>query len=214
MHNNPTLVSIVEDHKPLRQILAEWIGQATDMQLGRTYPDAETALADLPQHPADVVLMDINLPGLSGIECVRHLKPLLPDTQFVMVTVYEDVQRIFQALAAGATGYLLKRATREQLLGAIADVRRGGSPMSASIARKVVQSFQQQAAPQEKALTPREQEVLSLLARGMLYKEIAAKLDSSVYTVNAHVRRIYEKLHVNTRAQAIAKFEERGEPKP
>ena len=131
-----------------------------------------------------------------------------------MVTVYEDVQRIFQALAAGATGYLLKRATREQLLGAIADVRRGGSPMSASIARKVVQSFQQQAAPQEKALTPREQEVLSLLARGMLYKEIAAKLDSSVYTVNAHVRRIYEKLHVNTRAQAIAKFEERGEPKP
>ena len=209
-----TRVAVVEDNVPLRRIVSGWLEQAEELSLVGAYEDAESAMRELPALAPNVVLVDINLPGADGIACVQYLKDKLPDTQFVMVTVYEDVQRIFQALAAGATGYLLKRATREQLLGAIADVRRGGSPMSASIARKVVQSFQQQAAPQEKALTPREQEVLSLLARGMLYKEIAAKLDSSVYTVNAHVRRIYEKLHVNTRAQAIAKFEERGEPKP
>ena len=135
------LVSIVEDHEPLRQIMAEWIGQAPDMKLGRTYPDAETALADLPHHPADVVLMDINLPGQSGIECVRQLKAVLPATQFVMVTVYMDADRIFKALAAGATGYLLKRAAHTELLQAIREVVAGGSPMSRNIARLIVEAF-------------------------------------------------------------------------
>jgi len=209
-----TLVAIVEDNLPLRRIVSDWIDQSEELSLIGAYEDAESAMRELPALAPDVVLVDINLPGADGIACVQYLKNKLPDTQFLMVTVYEDVQRIFQALAAGATGYLLKRATRRQLLAAIADVRRGGSPMSASIARKVVQSFQQQVAPQADVLTSREQEVLSLLARGLLYKEIATQLGTSVYTVNAHVRRIYEKLHVNTRAQAIAKFEERGEHNP
>jgi len=209
-----TLVAIVEDNLPLRRIVSDWIDQSEELSLIGAYEDAESAMRELPALAPDVVLVDINLPGADGIACVQYLKNKLPDTQFLMVTVYEDVQRIFQALAAGATGYLLKRATRRQLLAAIADVRRGGSPMSASIARKVVQSFQQQVAPQADVLTSREQEVLSLLARGLLYKEIATQLGTSVYTVNAHVRRIYEKLHVNTRAQAIAKFEERGELNP
>ena len=209
-----TLVAIVEDNLPLRRIVSDWIDQSEELSLIGAYEDAESAMRELPALAPDVVLVDINLPGADGIACVQYLKNKLPDTQFLMFTVYEDVQRIFQALAAGATGYLLKRATRRQLLAAIADVRRGGSPMSASIARKVVQSFQQQVAPQADVLTSREQEVLSLLARGLLYKEIATQLGTSVYTVNAHVRRIYEKLHVNTRAQAIAKFEERGEHNP
>lgn len=209
-----TLVAIVEDNLPLRRIVSDWIDQSEELSLIGAYEDAESAMRELPALAPDVVLVDINLPGADGIACVQYLKNKLPDTQFLMFTVYEDVQRIFQALAAGATGYLLKRATRRQLLAAIADVRRGGSPMSASIARKVVQSFQQQVAPQADVLTSREQEVLSLLARGLLYKEIATQLGTSVYTVNAHVRRIYEKLHVNTRAQAIAKFEERGELNP
>ncbi len=201
-----TCVAIVEDNAPLRRIISSWIKQTEGMTLVGAYEDAERAMLELPALAPHVVLVDINLPGADGIACVQHLKAQLPSAQFVMVTVYEDVQRIFQALAAGATGYLLKRASRAQLLDAIADVRRGGSPMSASIARKVVQSFQQQEPPQGGALTPREHAVLGLLARGLLYKEIAAELGSSVYTVNAHVRQIYEKLHVNSRSQAVAKF--------
>jgi len=209
-----TRVAIVEDNAPLRRIISGWLDEPEDMTLVGAYENAERAMSELPELNPDVVLVDINLPGADGIACVQHLKGLLPSTQFVMVTVYEDVQRIFQALEAGATGYLLKRASRRQLLDAIADVRRGGSPMSAPIARKVVQSFrqQQEVAPEEtqgEVLTPREEEVLALLARGLLYKEIASQLDNSVYTVNAHVRGIYKKLHVNSRAQAVAKFEGR-----
>ena len=216
MHNNPTLVSIVEDHKPLRQILAEWIGQATDMQLGRTYPDAETALADLPQHPADVVLMDINLPGLNGIECVRHLKPLLPATQFVMVTVYMDADRIFKALAAGATGYLLKRASHTELLQAIREVAAGGSPMSRNIARLIVETFHgvPSQPPDMERLSDQELDVLRLLARGQGYKEIAAGLTLGFHTVDTLARRIYEKLHVHTRREAVVRFHQAGQPQP
>jgi DNA-binding NarL/FixJ family response regulator len=201
-----TRVAIVEDNEPLRLIVSGWLEQAEGMTLVGAYEDAERAMSELPEQQPDVVLVDINLPGANGIECVGYLKKHLPAVQFIMVTVYEDAQRIFEALAAGATGYLLKRASRTQLLNAIAEVRRGGSPMSAQIARKVVQSFQRQEAPQGDALSPREGEVLAMLARGLLYKEIADQLDSSVYTVNAHVRRIYEKLHVNSRSQAVAKY--------
>ncbi len=209
------LVSIVEDHEPLRQLLAECVGQAPDMKLERTYPDAETALADLPQHPADVVLMDINLPGLNGIECVRQLKALLPATQFVMVTVYMDADRIFKALAAGATGYLLKRSTHMELLQAIREVAAGGSPMSRNIARLIVEKFHTAPpmSPDVERLSDRELEVLRLLARGQCNKEIAAGLNLSFHTVHTLVRRIYEKLHVHTRREAVARFHQSGQPR-
>jgi DNA-binding NarL/FixJ family response regulator len=162
--------------------------------------------------------MDINLPGMSGVEAVRKLKPSLPDTQFVMLTVYEDADHIYNALAAGATGYLLKQTPREELLSALEDVHRGGSPMTSNIARKVVQSFRQPPAsvPAGEELSPREQEVLDLLARGYLYKEIAERLNISVPTVNTYVRRMYEKLHVRSRAQAVAKYAHlsEGQQKP
>ncbi len=209
------LVSIVEDHESLRQLLAEWVGQADDMKLGRTYPDAESALADLPQHPADVVLMDINLPGLNGIECVRQLKTLLPATQFVMVTVYMDADRIFKALAAGATGYLLKRSSHTELLQAIREVAAGGSPMSRNIARLIVEKFHgtPPVSPDVERLSDRELEVLRLLARGQCNKEIAAGLNLSFHTVHTLVRRIYEKLHVHTRREAVARFHQSGQPR-
>ena len=209
------LVSIVEDHESLRQLLAEWVGQAPDMKLGRTYPDAESALADLPQHPADVVLMDINLPGLNGIECVRQLKTLLPATQFVMVTVYMDADRIFKALAAGATGYLLKRSSHTELLQAIREVAAGGSPMSRNIARLIVEKFH--GAPSLSSdverLSDRELEVLRLLARGQCNKEVAVGLNLSFHTVHTLVRRIYENLHVHTRREAVARFHQANQPR-
>ena len=208
------LVSIIEDHAPLCQILAEWIEQAPDMKLRRIYPDAETALAHLPQNPADVVLTDINLPGQSGIECVRQLKPLLPATQFMMVTVYMDADRIFSALAAGATGYLLKRASNQELLQAIREVAAGGSPMSRNIARLIVEKFRAES-PQStdvERLSERELDVLRLLARGLVYKEIATDLNLSFHTVHTLVRRIYEKLHVHTRREAVARFHQANRP--
>jgi DNA-binding NarL/FixJ family response regulator len=153
-----------------------------------------------------VVLFDINLPGMNGIECVRKLKPRLPDTQFLMVTVYEDANHIFNALTAGASGYLLKQTRRQELLEALKDVHAGGSPMSSQIARKVVQSFQPRDSKTDGTndLSPREREVIELLARGYLYKEIATQLNITVQTVNTYIRRIYEKLHVRSRAQAVA----------
>lgn len=152
--------------------------------------------------------MDINLPGMSGIECVRQLKLQLPETQFVMLTVYEDSDHIFNALAAGASGYLLKRSTRQNLIAALTDVHAGGSPMTSSIARKIVQSFRQPSAasPAVPDLSQREQEVLGLLARGYAGKEIASALNISVTTVSTYIRRIYEKLHVRSRAQAVATY--------
>lgn len=201
-------VSIVEDDAQARKILAGWISRAAGFRLAGEWGDAESALPVLPEKKPDVVLMDINLPGMSGVEAVRRLKPLLPQAQFVMLTVYEDADHIYNALAAGATGYLLKQTPRAELLRALEDVHRGGSPMTSNIARKVVQSFRQPAslAPESEGLSPREQEVLDLLARGYLYKEIAERLNISVPTVNTYVRRMYEKLHVRSRAQAVAKY--------
>jgi DNA-binding NarL/FixJ family response regulator len=201
-------VSIVEDDAQTRKILASWVSRASGFRLAGEWGDAESALADLPGKKPNVVLMDINLPGLSGVEAVKRLKPVLPEAQFVMLTVYEDADHIYNALAAGATGYLLKQTPRAELLGALEDVHRGGSPMTSNIARKVVQSFRQPtAAPVDaEGLSPREQEVLDLLARGYLYKEIAERLNISVPTVNTYVRRMYEKLHVRSRAQAVAKY--------
>src|ERR1041385_3709466 len=160
-------VSIVEDDAGAREILAEWIGHSGDFQCVSTHPSAEVALAKLPAEKPGVVLMDINLPGMSGIECVRRLKTQLPETQFVMVTVYEDADHIFNALAAGASGYLLKQTPRDELLAALRDVHAGGSPMTSNIARKVVQSFQRSEPQVDDSanLSPREREALELLTR-------------------------------------------------
>lgn len=210
-------VSIVEDDAQARKILAGWVTHAPGFCLSGDWGDAETAVAALPQKHPDVVLMDINLPGISGVEAVKKLKTILPQTQFVMLTVYEDADHIYNALAAGATGYLLKETPRQELLKAIEEVHRGGSPMTSNIARKVVQSFGQSRASTSAAgddLSPREQEVLDLLARGYLYKEIAERLNISVPTVNTYVRRVYEKLHVRSRAQAVAKYAHLGPPHP
>ena len=204
----PITLSIVEDDEHARRILAEAIGRASGFRCVSQFHDAESALAALPMEAPDVVLMDIHLPGISGVECVRQLKTLMPATQFVMLTVYEDANHIFNALAAGASGYLLKQTPRPELLEAIEEVHRGGSPMTSNIARKVVQSFQKPRLAQSgtETLSPREQEVLDHLARGFLYKEIADALDLSVTTVSTHIRRIYEKLHVRSRGQAVAKY--------
>jgi DNA-binding NarL/FixJ family response regulator len=201
-------VSIIEDDAPARGILANWIRRAQGFRCAGVHGSGESALATLPAEKPTVVLMDINLPGMNGIECVRRLKPLLPETQFVMLTVYEDAEHIFNALEAGASGYLLKRMPRAELLVALKDVQAGGSPMTSNIARKVVQSFRRIGAQcsDTEDLSPREREVLELLARGYLYKEIAESLQISVPTVNTYIRRIYEKLHVRSRSQAVAKF--------
>ena len=201
-------VSIVEDNNQLRATLARVISRAEGFRCLSQYPDAETAVEALPRDRPDVVLMDINLPGMNGVECVRRLKQLAPDSLVIMLTVYEDTENIFNALAAGASGYLLKRTPRGEVLDAILEVHRGGSPMTTHIARKVVQSFQQTGASSQptEGLSPREQEVLDCLSKGFLYKEIADKLGISYETVHTYIRRIYEKLQVRTRTEAVAKF--------
>lgn len=202
----PITVMVVEDDESIRESITDWIQKADGFACTGQFPDAESALARMVQGRPDVALIDINLPGLSGIECVRRLKPRLPETQFVMLTVYEDSEHIFEGLAAGATGYLLKRTTREALITALRESHAGGSPMTSSIARKVVQSLHR-TEPKMKAadkLSKRENEVLTLLAQGYLYKEIADLLGVAVPTVNSFICRIYEKLHVHSRAQAVA----------
>ncbi len=204
----PITVSIVEDNEQLRGTLARVINRAEGFRCVSQYGDAESALEGLPKERPEVVLMDINLPGINGVECVRRLKQLVPNSQAVMLTVYEDTDNIFNALAAGAAGYLLKRTKSAELLEAIREVHRGGSPMTTHIARKVTQSFQR-AGPSTQPtenLSEREQEVLDCLSQGLIYKEIADKLGISYETVHTYIRRIYEKLQVRTRTEAVAKF--------
>jgi len=205
----PIKVAIVEDNEKLRDTLGRVLDRTEGFGCAGRFATAEGALEQVPALKPDVVLMDINLPGINGVECVRRLKEQCPDTQFIMLTVYEDTDNIFNALAAGATGYLLKRSSKAELLQAIRDVMKGGSPMTTHIARKVVQSFQKPLPPQPRQdfeLSPREHEVLDLLAQGFLYKEIAEKLGVTYETVHTHIRRIYEKLQVRTRTEAVAKF--------
>ncbi|EEF61696.1 response regulator [Pedosphaera parvula] len=205
----PITVSIVEDSEQVRNTLEKLLNRADGFKCLSQYANAEAALEDLPKDKPEVVLMDINLPGINGVECVRRLKQAAPDLQVMMLTAYEDTENIFAALAAGASGYLLKRTPRTELLEAIREVKRGGSPMSTHIARKVVQSFRAPTAatpPPEHNLSTREQEVLDCLSQGFLYKEIAEKLGISYETVHTYIRRIYEKLQVRTRTEAVAKF--------
>lgn len=205
-------VSIIEDDLNLRDIYASWIDEAEGFDLVSVYDNGQEAFDGIPADLPDVVLSDINLPGMNGVECVRGLKKQLPKIQFVMITVYEDSNRIFKALEAGATGYLLKQTPREELLTSLREVYAGGSPMSSGIARKVVQCFRKSPPLSEEnelsQLSKREEEVLDLLAQGYLCKEIADKLGISNNTVDTYRRRIYEKLHVHSRSQATALYHE------
>lgn len=200
-------VAVVEDDRRVRATLVRLLERAQGVRCVSDHGSGEEALHILPGVKPDVVLMDINLPGIDGVECVRRLKTSLPEAQVMMLTVYQENDLIFNALAAGASGYLLKRTPGPTIIASIKDVRSGGSPMSSHIARKVVQSFRETKAepvPSGESLTPREQEVLELLSKGYLYREIAEELAIGYDTVHSHVRHIYEKLQVNTRTRAAA----------
>jgi len=201
-------ISIVDDDPDLNEEIAAYLGKSPSYRCISSYASAEEALVHLPKDSPDVVLMDINLGGMSGIDCVRELKLRVPNTQVVMLTVFEDTGKIFKALAAGASGYLLKRMPPVKLLDAIDEVINGGSPMSAPIARKVVQLLQTMPVPGDEHtdLSERERQVLDGLAAGRLYKQIAQQMGVSIHTVRSYIRRIYEKLHVRSRTEAVAKY--------
>lgn len=201
-------ISIVDDDDRVRAQLARAIARFPGCQFHTQFSSGAEAIAALPKNPPDVTLMDMAMPEMDGVECIRQLKPKLPRVEFLMLTICEDTESVFKALAAGASGYVLKRATREELRQAIFQVRAGGSPMTSHIARLVVQSFRRPDPPEGTgaALSPREQEVLDLLSQGHLYKEIASSLGISYETVHNHIRRIYEKLQVRSRSQAVAKY--------
>ncbi len=202
-------VSIVEDDSRICGDLSKLINGAENIRCISTYSNAETALTEIPRLKPDVVLMDINLPGMTGIECTRALRVAAPSVRIVMLTVYDEVGQLFKSLMAGACGYLLKRTTREKLLEAIAEAHLGGAPMTPKIARKVVQYFQElgEAAPESPILSKREQETLALLAEGFRYKEIADKLGISFNTVRQYAHSLYAKLHVTSRTEAAMKYQ-------
>jgi DNA-binding NarL/FixJ family response regulator len=201
-------VSIVDDEKELCQSIATFVNGAPGFSCVSMYHSGETALEHLPTDRPDVVLMDIHLIGMSGIECVKRLKAIMPQMHIMMLTVYEDTEQIFQALSAGASGYMLKRLTPSKLLDAICEVHEGGSPMSSPIARKVVASFQRTKPKQDEQthFTAREQMVLDCFAKGLTYKQTADHLSISIDTIRTYVRRIYEKLHVQSATEAVAKY--------
>jgi DNA-binding NarL/FixJ family response regulator len=201
-------VAIVEDNDEIREGLSVLIDDFEGYHCTATYPSGEEALKYLPAHKPDIVLMDIQLPGMSGIDCIKGLKEKLPNIQVMMLTVYEDDDKIYNSLIAGATGYILKKTPPAALLDAIRILYEGGSPMSDLIARKVVQSFQQMGASSKETenLSERETEILSYLAKGYHDKEIAEKFFISVETVRTHLRNVYKKLHVRSRTEAVLKY--------
>lgn len=199
-------IGIVEDEKQIRDGISMLINGSEGFVCDHVYESAEMALQMLPSLHLDVVLMDIHLPGMSGIDCVEVLKPICPSTQFIMFTSYEDTDSVFNALKVGATGYLTKTTQPSKILDALVDVYKGGSPMSSHIARKIVTSFRPENNNVElQKLSVREKEILELLAKGLRYKEIADKLFLSTETVRTHIRNIYEKLQVNSRTDALNK---------
>jgi DNA-binding NarL/FixJ family response regulator len=201
-------ICIVDDSAEVRESVAEFMAGSPNFECVGAFESAEDALKGIPALQPAVVLMDINLPEMSGIQCVRKLKDKMPTLQVMMLTVYENSERIFEALSAGACGYMLKSTSPEQLLEAIKDMCNGGSPMSSHIARKVVQAFHptSQTAPLITELSPREQQVLQLLSEGFPYKQIATQLELSIGTIRTYIRSIYEKLHVNSRTEAVVKY--------
>lgn len=209
MDKKPINIAIVEDDEEIRADFSQRIGRNPVFSLLGSYADAKSALAELPHLKADVVLMDINLPGMDGVECVRQLKGKMPHVQFMMLTVYEDGDRLFKSLMAGASGYLLKRTSPAKLMAAIQEVYHGGAPMTPEVARRVVQYFQKipgSPSGDLTSLTIRETNVLEQLAKGYLYKEIVNNLGISFGTLNSHISKIYEKLHVHSRTEAVLKF--------
>lgn len=203
-----TKIAIVEDNRVIRESLTEFVQADRGLQCVCTCATAEDALEEVPRHKPDIVLMDIQLPDTSGIECTHQLKQRMPSVQIIMVTVYEDTDRIFKALRAGACGYLLKRCAPEELLSAIHEVREGGAPMSREIARKVIASFREPitSAAEVEELSPREREILELLADGFPNKIIADRLGLTDGTVRWHLRHVYNKLHVRSRTEAALKY--------
>ena len=207
--NKPAIsVAIVEDVRGTRENLMELLKRSPGLKCVGAFASGENALRDLPALAPDVVLMDINLPGMSGVQCAAQLKPLLPKTQILMLTAYENSDLIFESLRVGASGYLMKNTEPDEIIQAVEQVHAGGSPMSMQIARKVVGHFQEIKKPSSdfEQLTPRETEILSLLAKGFLYKEIADQLKISLHTVRGHIHLVYGKLHVQSRSEAIIKF--------
>jgi len=205
----PITVAIVEDMEEIRDTLGHFINKDKDMKAIGSFPTAEEALAVLPVLKPDLVIMDISLPGMSGIECIRQTKPVCPSTQFMMFTVYENDEKVFEALKAGATGYMLKKHGSQKVIESLKELHSGGAPMSAEIARKVVSVFQEHIQLENELaplLTSRENEVLRLLATGLLYKEISQHLNISHNTVKQHIHNVYEKLHVQNRTEALNKF--------
>ena len=212
--NRAIQVALVEDDAGVRANLAAMLNSTPGFHCQAAYPDGMAALQGIPASRPDVVLMDINLPGMPGTECVRQLRTTVPELPVLMLTVYDDSEQIFKSLMAGATGYLLKRTPKDKLLDAIREIDSGGAPMSRQIARRVVQFFQElkhepaapSRAPEVSTLTEREEQVLSLLAKGFAYKEIADQMKISFETVRTHVRSLYDKLHVHSRTEAVAKY--------
>ncbi len=205
-------VAIVEDNETVRQTLKELIDAAPRLRCVGTYATAKEAIIEIPKVRPEVVLMDIHLPGESGIACTAKLKARLPNLQVIILTVYKDIEVIFQALKAGASGYLLKRVATDDVLRAITEVHSGGAPMTGEIARLIVQSFQKTSTSSmdEQGLTPRELEILALLCEGITNKEIATRLGISAETVRTHLGHIYEKLHVQGRTEAVTKYIKAG----
>lgn len=212
MGNSPLRIAIVEDDKELRELMRRRVERAEQMKVVRVFSSGDEFLERLPELEADVVLMDINMPGKNGIECVRAAKVTKPEVQFLMLTIFENPAYIFEALCAGATGYLLKSTPPEELLDAVRDIHKGGSPMNSTIARMVVNSFQKETQQRinDEQLSDREKQVLDGLAAGLQYKEIADKFGLSTETVRVHVRRIYSKLQVSGRMEAVRKVYARG----
>ena len=207
----PIKVSIVEDLAEVRNGLSELVSSDKELLMTENFDNAESAIEKLPGLAPDIVIMDINLPGMSGIECIKIIKEKCPATQFMMFTVYETDEKVLQALQAGATGYLLKRTEPKRILESIKELNQGGSPMSSNIARKLVNIFfHEKIKSKKEILSERENEVLELLADGLLYKEIADRLHIGHGTVRQHIHNIYEKLHVQNRTEAVNKYFDRN----
>lgn len=211
MHPDTVTIAVVEDNSTMREGLRMMLDATPGFACVGAFADAESALRELPSSKPDVVLMDVNLPAISGIECVRRLRAQLPSTPIVMLTIEEDSARVFQSLEAGATGYLVKHTEAPEILDAIREAHRGGAPMSSQIARMVVQSFHRQRNPRRAQvdLTQREEQILALIAQGYRNKEVAEELGISALTVETHLRNVYDKLHVRSQAGAVAHYLQR-----
>jgi DNA-binding NarL/FixJ family response regulator len=200
----PIKVCLVEDGKEVREGMSSLLALDGRFEILAAYADAESAFEDLPSWKADIVIMDINLPGMSGIDCLRKVKKLCPHSQFIMFTIYEDDEKVFEALEAGANGYLLKKTPFSKITDSLIELHEGGAPMSTQIARKVIERLHNRSGDST-ILSTRENEILQLLSKGLLYKEISERLHITTGTVRQHIHRIYEKLHVQNRTEAINK---------